>query len=696
MAIETHTLTVDLADLSGVDIASAVVSVGLASPALGVAGTPETETIFPLVETQKTNAEGICTFELIPWQSRAYRVTIKAGSGSYSRDVLMPEKDARLSELPDAIASTSTDFAESLDNRLARLAADLTPDELAVIHRKLDFMAAQGGADEVARRAIATEMRVRQAGDDPQAIVVTTLNQLTGALTAQAADDEPLYILFRSREAITHEGTQYNYGDLVHVPPKSDAIERIGNFASADDVDAGDSWLVLPVSSAENLTTSLRQHADRSVNNSAGIVHITADFATDVRSYVADQRYYIAPHHGIEASMVLIYEPSEVAAENKARLDSIPVYAAALTVNPPNVRQHSAFQRKFQSTLSGLVPELATNAGSTGTRFTNSFRILTRLSDGTVVQLHTQGWAFTEDERQTIPWEVSAAEFNQVGATVSTQGVEVWGEFRAVYGGGVDELRGRTNPVFIDFGEEPEWPATRGDLEAFQPKLTQKQQIAMLSLAPVPAVFAFRSAETLRDALRAIRTSVINPEILTGDAWVSGTVQGQPALARTKWERATAGTLNLNLDQATATSVAIGVVGDDHIAVRFTFHDAAVDGGVIENIGVNIPIVDLREPALELQAPINGADRAGVTNIVLPANYAVYERLEISLWEQNGDDIISDYIPTKTIAAQTRDQAFLVGRNASQGNATVLNWDLSERRLTASDNDTIIYAALKG
>ena len=155
---------------------------------------------------------------------------------------------------------------------------------------------------------------------------------------------------------------------------------------------------------------------------------------------------------------------AKAAAENRVRLEAIPSYAAQLTVFPPNVRQHSDFQRKFQSTLSALDPALATNGGSTGTRFVNTFKILTRLANDSVVQLHTQGWAFTEDDRQTIPWEVDAAEFNSVGASASTNGVEVWGEFRAVYGGGVDEFRGRTNPVFIDFGEEGEWPATRGDI----------------------------------------------------------------------------------------------------------------------------------------------------------------------------------------------------------------------------------------
>ena len=165
-------------------------------------------------------------------------------------------------------------------------------------------------------------------------------------------------------------------------------------------------------------------------------------------------------------ALVLANQNDDLITRLAADLATRPKYAAQMAVWPPNVAKHSGFQRNFQSTLAGLDAALATNGGATGTRFTNVFRIFTRLSDGTVVQLHTEGWAFTEDDRQTVQWNVSAAEFNAVGASAATNGVEVWGEFRAVYGGGVDELRGRTNPVFIDFGEEDEWPASRGDLKA--------------------------------------------------------------------------------------------------------------------------------------------------------------------------------------------------------------------------------------
>lgn len=203
---------------------------------------------------------------------------------------------------------------------------------------------------------------------------------------------------------------------------------------------------------------------------------------------------------GVDQTARNTAEAAEAAAEaNKERLDDIPVYAAQLTVTPPNVREHSNLQRKFQSTLSALDPDLATDAGSTGTRFTNTFRIFTRNADGDVVQLHTQGWSYTNDDRQTIPWEVSAAEFNAIGTQSATTGLEVWGEFRAVYGGGVNEFRGRTNPVFIDFGEEDEWMATRGELEALQTRSDKGDDIQSITVNTLGQLNTALTAQSTAD-----------------------------------------------------------------------------------------------------------------------------------------------------------------------------------------------------
>ena len=142
-------------------------------------------------------------------------------------------------------------------------------------------------------------------------------------------------------------------------------------------------------------------------------------------------------------------------------------FPARLAIWPPNVAMNSGFQRNFKAILNELDEQvLRLDGGSTGTRFVNRFQIKTRNADRAEVLLHDEAWSFTTEGAQELEWNVSATEFNQLGTSVSTDYIEVWGEFRAVYGGGVNEPRGRTQPFVIGFGEEAEWPTTRGEATA--------------------------------------------------------------------------------------------------------------------------------------------------------------------------------------------------------------------------------------
>ena len=252
---------------------------------------------------------------------------------------------------------------------------------------------------------------------------------------------------------------------------------------------------------------------------------------------------------GVNAHKATLQHSTDIAS-NRGRIDSLErtKYAAWMTVNPPNVRQHSGFQRKFQSTLSWIDPHVETYQGSTGTRPTNTFRIFTELSDGTVVQLHTQGWSGTVDTRQSISWDVSAAEFNQLGTSVSTTGIEVWGEFRAIYGGGVDESRGATNRVFIDFGEEGEWPATRGELAVVDNTVKDNFGIISAARVQVTAGYEFTGYATTLPAgglvtghmseaiggvyTATVRTDPLFPSIRQGASYFSQVASGNPSVPR--------------------------------------------------------------------------------------------------------------------------------------------------------------------
>ena len=579
------------------------------------------------------------------------------------------------------------------------------------------------------------EQARRIAGDDLQSITVFTESGITNALAAQATSDQPLEIVFTDN--VTHSGTDYREGDIVRFAPRSTSPERrfnirnfsgtIGsvvsispNFIDKNNIPAnfrinmvnranafptatqvravlvGETSLPSPYRPSTHFhslvfpaTTDLRSTIGGLAAGTAGTLVVQLLDASD---QVVGEGEPIAMEviegatggsgGGVDATARRDASAAQkLAGENKARIDAIPVYAAILRVWPPNVRQHSGFQRKFQSTLAALAPGLATNAGSTGTRFTNTFRILTRLSDGTVVQLHTQGWAFTSDDRQSISWEVDASEFNQVGATSATTGIEIWGEFRAVYGGGVDELRGVTNSVFVDFGEEDAWPATRGEVPtggdrvlpiasvgngasgdsakfsrddhvhelrlltdgglAFDAQqrlhvtgtavaqFTSAQQIALLNVVPDPGGISFTNEADLAGKVKTIRISVLNPELLTGDVWVQGWVQGQPGTGgRTKWASNIAG-FNIVLSDANATAIASALItdGEGHVEVRLRFYDAESAGNEIERTGFNLPIVQI--PA---EVDLNDIDGVNNTEVVQIDNSRVVGFQGLSVW----------------------------------------------------------------
>ena len=358
-------------------------------------------------------------------------------------------------------------------------------------------------------------------------------------------------------------------------------------------------------------------------------------------------------------------------AANKERIDSLgvmDVFAARLTVWPPNVAMHSDVQRNFKAVLNELNEQiLRLDGGGTGTQFVNRFQIKTRNADRAEVLLHSEGWSYTAEGAQELEWNVDAAEFNQLGTELATDYIEVWGEFRALYGGGVDELRGRTQPFVIGFGDEGDWPSTRGDVQEarteeakirdggdtmttrpvskaaelaakllahegsnvssvfhvtadfatatrayvagqrwYLPRhhdaeaefvllsegatLTQKQQIGLLSFTTRPASISYRSQAQLEKRVKEFTVSVANPELLTGDVWIEGVVQGQRGLERTKWGPRT-NTLSLQFTDIIASAIAGNIDADEtQFEMALAFYDAAGAGNLIEQVTLTLPI----------------------------------------------------------------------------------------------------------
>ena len=72
--------------------------------------------------------------------------------------------------------------------------------------------------------AVATETARRVAGDKLTSVNIGNLAALVSALNAQATNDEQLEIEFTAD--VTHSGTTYQVGEIISIPPRSNAIER--------------------------------------------------------------------------------------------------------------------------------------------------------------------------------------------------------------------------------------------------------------------------------------------------------------------------------------------------------------------------------------------------------------------------------------------------------------------------------------
>ena len=87
-----------------------------------------------------------------------------------------------------------------------------------------------GGGGGVTSAQLQAEGALREAGDDVQAIVIASAAQLTSALTAQAASDNPLIAIFT--HPVTVSGTLYPGGLVIYIAPRSTAIERLYETAT--------------------------------------------------------------------------------------------------------------------------------------------------------------------------------------------------------------------------------------------------------------------------------------------------------------------------------------------------------------------------------------------------------------------------------------------------------------------------------
>ena len=126
---------------------------------------------------------------------------------------------------------------------------------------------------------------------------------------------------------------------------------RVGGYTIQDAIDAGDTIQAFDAGTAVQLVQRLQAHADRTASREAALFHITADFVSATRSYKDGQRWYAAPHHGAEITLVLVSEAGE--GEPLTLAQQIGLVHFSLYPNVLGNRGAPDFQRTFRLSVSG-------------------------------------------------------------------------------------------------------------------------------------------------------------------------------------------------------------------------------------------------------------------------------------------------------------------------------------------------------
>ena len=152
--------------------------------------------------------------------------------------------------------------------------------------------------------------------------------------------------------------------------------------------------------------------------------------------------------------------------------------------------------------------------------------------------------------------------------------------------------------------------------------LTPLQQIGLLNIEPDNAAIRYDTGGLEAALTPAIKVRIANPEIVTGDVWVEGLIEGQPALARRKWTNVT-NSLDLTLQAGNREAVATALLADGEqpsVVLDLHFYDAAVAGNVIEIRKVHVALAERQLPE---PTAANGGKVAAVKN-----DGSVYELID--------------------------------------------------------------------
>ena len=486
-------------------------------------------------------------------------------------------------------------------DQLPRFAGEISPDALLIIsdpteaqqemrtkvvqYRQIMTAApGPGPSGGVTQQQLADEMALRAAGDEIQYQPIATGAQLLGFLGDQETSDEVGVAYFSAPIEEVYKGEDHRFvpGDLVWFPPRSFVGKTFANllrhvhdfaFGSAGDTD---------------------QFAALARGNAASSQTLLILSTATYTAFTGGQQYSIlagdiwvvyprttVPHRFLPLQMLLA-----AGGYSNDRMRIVPVNGL------PGIDAAASLDGDYWL----VDPDVARGID---------------ISEATRWQLNIVGSDNIINERTLVhevdPWAPSrriqavvnvsdAEEANVQTALASTPG-------RVRFALRVLNVNAQVLVRYYEMPINAAFVAPTGG----EAKLSQAQQIGLLSIHPASSTIDYTPGK-LDDALKGtIRLVVANPELLTGDIWVQGSIDGQPVLAREKWA-ATTGTLDFPITDQLSRLIGQNPALD--IQLQF-YNDAAASdaANLVETLRYGIGLQRLPRP-LHQAVAVNSAATA--------------------------------------------------------------------------------------
>ena len=422
-----------------------------------------------------------------------------------------------------------------------------------------DVTTAQFNAAIAAQNAARATLTTRSdEGDDFNKSIITGNSPAANAalatfLIAQATSNNVGILEIRAVSA-TSGAHSYNRGDIVVFAPRSSTGKIFGNIAEY--AEGGFGFLSTQVRNEAELNTV----ADGQVDDVHGeFVTVRAGFryTPNGATYKAGDILWLQPRMSTRLGIKLLFnvgDPDEIA----KLTDTVGKNTGSISISPNNIPNAAAIERDFVFAAEDLDDEWLKSKG------VNELEIWFNNT-----AFHTvDPWSPVADVRLNVNVNATEARAINVGSAAIVP-------IRAVF---------RRDGQFVALINN--W-LTISDQAGEKFQLTQTQQIGLLSVHPDPSIIVYPHGGLETALTRTVRVLIANPEVLTGDIWVQGSIDGQNVLARRKWA-SNLSTLNFVISAQLAQAIG----QNDSLDVRLDFYDAASDGTIVESLRYGVSLVE--------------------------------------------------------------------------------------------------------